>query len=202
MRTREGNKEQEIFEAAIKVFAEQGYFKAKISQIAAAAGLATGTVYLYFGKKESILLKIFEQVWGELFRLIERIHGRVDLDSREKFETIIDALFDYFTSNPSLALVFVNEQQHLIHKDAKQFTRFYDKTMVLSETLMHEGIRAGIFNAYLDAQVFSAFFFGGLRHLLHQWAENRPGFSLGEIRQTMKLAVFHGIGASAGDRRE
>jgi TetR/AcrR family fatty acid metabolism transcriptional regulator len=201
MRTREGNKEKEIFEAAIKVFAEQGYFKATISHIASAAGLATGTVYLYFGKKESILLKIFEQVWGELFRQIERLHDRADLDSREKFETIIDALFDYFTSNPSLALVFVNEQQHLIRKDAEHFTRFYNKTMVLSETLMQEGISDGVFNPYIDAPVFSAFFFGGLRHLLHQWAENRPGFSLGEIRQTMKLVVFHGIGTSADEHQ-
>jgi TetR/AcrR family fatty acid metabolism transcriptional regulator len=198
MRTREGNKEQAIFDAAIRVFAGQGYFNATISHIAAAAGLATGTVYLYFGNKEGILLKIFDRVWGELFAIIERIHGRSDLNSREKFETIIDALFDYFTSNPALALVFVNEQQHLVRKDAAHFTRYYDKTMLLSETLIGDGVRNGIFNAFIDAPVFSAFFFGGLRHLLHQWAENREGFSLGEIRQTMKLVVFHGIGQHKG----
>jgi TetR/AcrR family fatty acid metabolism transcriptional regulator len=195
MRTREGDKEKAIFEAAIRVFAEEGYFKATISHIASAAGLATGTVYLYFGNKEGILLKIFDQVWEELFRLIERIHGRDDMDSREKFETIIDALFDYFTSNPSLALVFVNEQQHLVRTDDSHFARFYDKSMELSETLLREGIRDRVFNAYIDAPVFSAFFFGGLRHLLHQWAEKRPGFSLLEIRRTMKLVVLNGIGS-------
>ncbi len=66
MRTREGNKERAILEAAIAVFADHGYHGARVSAIARRAGVATGSVYLYFPNKEAILLRIFDDLWSWL----------------------------------------------------------------------------------------------------------------------------------------
>ena len=60
MRFKTGDKHLRILDSAVKVFAHQGFFKAKVSEIAAEAGVAPGTVYLYFKNKEDLLISIFE----------------------------------------------------------------------------------------------------------------------------------------------
>jgi TetR/AcrR family transcriptional regulator, fatty acid metabolism regulator protein len=193
MRKKEGNKEQEILDAAIKVFAEDGYFHSKIHKIADCAGVATGTIYLYFGNKETILQKIFSNVWEDIFGIIEKIHAAPGISPLEKFNKTIDGLFDYLTANPSLAIVFVNEQNHLENQGEYQFTKYYDTTLALSEALLNDGISAHVFNEKIHPPVFSAFFFGGLRFILQQWAKDPKRFSLGDIRGDMKQFVLNGI---------
>jgi len=193
MRKKEGDKETAILEAAIEVFAKDGYFDAKIHRIADIAGIATGTVYLYYGNKENILLKIFEKVWENLFVMIDLVNKRTDITVIEKFNALIDVVFDFFTSNPSLALVFVNEQNHLIKKNNEQFTSYFQKTLSMCETVLQSGVKSNMFNSFISPHVFSYFFFGGLRFLLHQWAENPELFPLNEIRQSVKQLVLHGI---------
>jgi len=195
MRKKEGDKKKAILEAAIEVFANDGYFNAKIHRIADIAGIATGTVYLYYGNKENILLKIFEDVWEKLFTMIDSINKRSDLTVVEKFNAMIDVVFDLFTSNPSLALVFVNEQNHLLKKNNEQFTAYFQKTLLMCETVLQSGAKDDVFNRFINPRIFSYFFFGGLRFLLHQWAENSNLFPLNEIRQNFKQLVLHGITA-------
>jgi TetR/AcrR family transcriptional regulator, fatty acid metabolism regulator protein len=196
MRKKEGNKEQAIINAAIRVFAEDGYFHSKIHRIADIAGVATGTVYLYFGNKETILQKIFSIVWEDIFGIIDKIHAATDITPLEKFHKMIDGLFDYLTANPSLALVFVNEQSHLEQQGEHPFTNYYDKTLTLSEALLTDGIRAYIFDEHIHPPVFSAFFFGGLRFILRRWANDPKRFSLSEIRTDVKQFVLYGINRS------
>ena len=193
MRRKEGNKELAIFDAAIQVFAEDGYHSAKIHRIADIAGVATGTVYLYYGNKEIILQKIFCKVWGDIFGLIELIHNDTSISPLEKFNAMIDGLFDYLTANPPLAIVFVNEQWHLEQSEIHTFTHYYDKTIALCETLLADGIGIHIFTKDIHPSIFSSFFFGGLRYILRQWANNPQSFSLDDIRSNMKQCVLHGI---------
>ncbi|HAJ78939.1 MAG TPA: TetR family transcriptional regulator [Fibrobacteres bacterium] len=193
MRKKEGTKEKAILNAAIEVFARDGYFEAKMHRIADIAGIGTGTVYLYYGNKENILLKIFENVWENLFIMIDQINKRTDISVIEKFNAMIDVVFDLFTSNPSLALVFVNEQNHLIKKNNKQFTSYFEKTLSMCETVFKSGEKSNVFNNFISPHIFSYFFFGGLRNLLHQWAENSDLFPLNKIRQNVKQLVLNGI---------
>ena len=192
MRTKEGDKEKDILKAAITVFASVGYFEAKIHRIADAADVATGTVYLYFSNKEKILLKIFDSVWSELFTIMEHIYKRKDITSIEKFNSAIDAIFDYFISNPSLAVVFVNEQNHLAAK-SHDFTTYYSKTLSIIERVFEEGVKTGLFNENVNIPVFSSFFFGGMRFLLSQWARDKNKYPLAEIRQNAKMIMLHGV---------
>ncbi|MGQ9654861.1 MAG: TetR/AcrR family transcriptional regulator, partial [Thermodesulfobacteriota bacterium] len=60
-RSREAGKHQRILHAAVKIFAEKGFYKAKISEIAREAGVADGTIYLYFKNKDDILIQLFEE---------------------------------------------------------------------------------------------------------------------------------------------
>jgi TetR/AcrR family transcriptional regulator, fatty acid metabolism regulator protein len=196
MRKKEGNKEQAIIDAAIQIFAENGYFHSKIHKIADNAGVATGTVYLYFGNKETILQKIFSKVWEDIFGMIDKIHAATDISPLEKFHNMVDCLFDYLTANPSLALVFVNEQNNLELQGEHQFTNYYEKTLALSESVLAEGIGTYVFDEHIHPPVFSAFFFGGLRFVLRQWANDPKRFSLSDIRTNVQQFVLYGINRS------
>jgi TetR/AcrR family fatty acid metabolism transcriptional regulator len=193
MRKREGNKETDILEAAIKVFATEGYHKAKISSIAELAGVATGSVYLYFDSKEEIILKIFDVLWIKLANELKLTVKRTDLGPSEKLDYVIDLLFDAFTMSPSLAIVFVNEQNHLIQSNKGNVTKFYNEFLDIAEELVREGTKRKIFNAAIDIKLFRNFITGGLRTLLRLWAQFPEEYPLNQIRQNVKYLTKNGI---------
>jgi TetR/AcrR family fatty acid metabolism transcriptional regulator len=193
MRTKEGNKEKDILEAAVKVFASNGYHKAQISKIAEIAGVATGSVYVYFENKESILLKIFEQLWEKLFDELKIVSETQNLSPLERIDAMIDLVFDVFTENPSLAIVFVNEQNHLQRSNHDGFTSFYEKFLDLGEEVIKEGMKKGLFSPSIDLNVFRYYLLGGIRNLLQHWAQDPKDFPLNKIRQNIKLLTKHGI---------
>ncbi|MBU1100941.1 MAG: TetR/AcrR family transcriptional regulator [Bacteroidetes bacterium] len=193
MRTKEGNKDKDILEAAVKVFAEYGYHKSKISKIAEVANVATGSVYVYFKNKEDILLRIFEELWEKLFHEYRKIARGKELQPANKFDKMIDMIFDLFTENPALAMVFVNEQNHLMLTNEDQFTKNYDKFLDEGIFVIKEGISDGTFSKDLDLAIFRHYIFGAIRNLLHNWAKEPRNFTLNNIRQNIKYLTMNGI---------
>ena len=193
MRKREGNKEQAILNAAIKVFAQHGYHRAKISSIADHDSVATGSVYLYYKNKESILLTIFDQLWTELTDGLRIIVKRSDIDPSQKLDLVIDKLFDLFIANPALASVFVNEQHHLIKDKRGDIAKQYDDFLDLAEEIIREGVRKKIFNADVDIKIFRHFITGGIRSVLRQWSEHSQTLTLQRLRQNVKYFIKHGL---------
>jgi TetR/AcrR family transcriptional regulator, fatty acid metabolism regulator protein len=193
VRKKEGNKETAILEAAVKVFAENGYHQSKISKIAEVAGVATGSVYLYYKSKEDIVLKIFDEVWLKLSKELEQTIQRTDLDPVTKLDSIIDILFDSLTVNPSLAIVFVNEQNQLMQQEKGNVLKFYKGFLDLSEKILREGVDKKMFNTNIDIILYRDFITGGLRALLHEWARRPDEFPLNKIRQNIKYIAKNGI---------
>jgi TetR/AcrR family fatty acid metabolism transcriptional regulator len=193
MRKREGNKEQAILDAAVKVFAQHGYHRSKISSIADHAGVATGSVYLYYENKESILLTIFDRLWTELTNGLRIIIKRSDIDPSQKLDLVIDKLFDLFIANPALASVFVNEQHHLIKEKRGTVARQYDDFLDLAEEIIREGVRNNMFNSDVDIKLFRHFITGGLRSVLRQWSEQSKTLTLHRLRQNVKHFIKHGL---------
>src|SRR4051794_14081424 len=64
-------KYMQIIDAAVVVIAEHGYHQAQVSKIAKQAGVADGTIYLYFKNKEDILISLFEEKMGTYIEKIE-----------------------------------------------------------------------------------------------------------------------------------
>ena len=170
MRIKEGNKEKDIIEAAIKVFAEVGYHKAKISKIAEVASVATGSVYVYFKNKEDILLKIFEQLWEKIYFGFRELSLNPVLSPIEKIDSMIDLVFDAFIQNPSSAIVFVNEQNHLEQSSQEFFTSYYNKFMDEAQKVVNAGILSGVFSENIDISDYRIYVLGGLRTILRAWA--------------------------------
>jgi len=193
MRLREGNKEKDILNAAIKIFAEEGFHNAKISRIAEEAGIATGSVYIYFKNKDDILITIFKELWEKLYTELKGISINQSLSPIEKVDAMLDLVFDVFNKNPSLALVFVNEQQNFSRFNQEQIIDYYEKFLDEGEKVVKEGIDKGVFNETFDLKIFRYYVFGAIRNLLHHWANDQKSFPLNKIRQNIKFLTMNGI---------
>jgi TetR/AcrR family transcriptional regulator, fatty acid metabolism regulator protein len=193
MRTRSGDKERSIANAAVKVFARDGFHGAKISRIAREAGVATGSVYLYFRNKESILHHLFTELWRAMNGSFAGLLARHELTAREKVEELIDSIFGLFAPNPSLALLFVNEQPQLLREGSGEFMHYYIEFLRMGEQVVREGIRDGEFNPHIDPRYFTNFVFGGIRQILHQWARAQRQFPLNTVRNTVKDITLYGL---------
>lgn len=193
MRVKEGNKERDIIDAAVKVFAEHGYHNSKISKIAETADVATGSVYVYYKNKEDILLTIFSELWLKLYDELDIISSNSSITSIEKLDLMIDLIFDIFSENPELAMVFVNEQNHLEHSNKNSFTNYYSKFLDKGETIITKGIKEGLISEHIDLTIFRNFIFGAIRHLVHCWAIDAKTFPINKTRMNVKLLVKHGI---------
>jgi TetR/AcrR family transcriptional regulator, fatty acid metabolism regulator protein len=193
MRRREGDKEKAILEAAVKIFAQRGYHKAKISSVAEQAGIATGSIYLYFDNKEAILLTILDRLWIELTDSLQKIVKQTDIDPLKKLDLVIDKFFSNFITNPSLATVFVNEQQHLMKSRRGNIAKHYDDFFNLAEEIIREGVQKKVFNPDIDIKLFRQFIIGGMRSLLLLWSQQSQSLQLQHVQQNMKFFIKHGL---------
>jgi TetR/AcrR family fatty acid metabolism transcriptional regulator len=193
LRKREGNKEKAILDASIKIIAQHGYHRAKISSIVEQAGIATGSVYLYFKNKEAILLTIFDQLWVGLTDNLRSTVKQTDIDPSKKLDLVIDHFFDIFIKNPSLASVFVNEQHHLIKEKRGNVAKHYNDFLDLAEEIIREGVQRKIFNPDVDIKLFRQFITGGLRSVLSHWSQQSHSLPLQRVRQNVKFFIKHGL---------
>src|SRR5690625_1732445 len=97
-------KYKQIIEAAVIVIAKNGYHSSQVSKIARKAGVADGTIYLYFKNKEDILISVFKEKMGEF---IERITKSIEEQptSNEKVLTLIEKHFQQLEEDHHLAVV-------------------------------------------------------------------------------------------------
>ncbi len=193
MRKKEGNKEEDILKAATEVFAQSGFYDAKISKIAEMANVSIGSIYVYYKNKNDILNKIFEKIWGSLYNNLDTLVKRSDLSMVEKYDAMIDMIFDSFTENSATAIVIANEQQRLLLRNKDSFTEYYDKFVGLGEEIVREGIKKKAFNPNVDVNIFRHFLLGAFRDLITSWAVVPEDFPLNLVRRNIKFLSKYGI---------
>ena len=191
MRKKEGNKEKDIIDAAIIEFANTGFYGAKISKIAEIANVSIGSVYVYYKSKDDILYKIFENLWGSIYENFKTLTSQKDLSVIDKYDAMIDLIFDAFTENSNIAKVIAHEQERLISRE--KFTPYYEEFIKLGEKIVKEGIKKGIFNYSINVNIFRHYMLGALRDLINSWAINPKEYPLNTIRQNVKYLTKHGL---------
>jgi TetR/AcrR family fatty acid metabolism transcriptional regulator len=193
MRKKEGNKESDILSAAVSVFAESGFFDAKISEIAELAKVSIGSIYVYYENKDDLLFKIFEKIWGGLYENLSDLVTRKDLSVVEKYDAMIDMIFDTFTENSSTAIVIAHEQQRILMRNPEKFTPYYEMFVGLGEKIVKEGITKCIFNPNINVKIFRHFLLGAFRDLINSWAISPKEFPLKAMRQNIKFLTKYGL---------
>jgi TetR/AcrR family fatty acid metabolism transcriptional regulator len=170
-------KRDAILRAAIDVFAERGYFNAQVADVARAAGVAAGTVYLYFRSKDDLLASIFERAMRDAFAEGKRALEGID-DPGERLRRFARLHLGRLGRDRKLAIVFQVE--------LRQSVKFMER---LSSTLLRDylgqirgaivdGQRQGVFRADLNATVAAKMFFGALDEMATNWILSRRRYSL------------------------
>ncbi|MBW7872738.1 MAG: TetR/AcrR family transcriptional regulator [Ignavibacteria bacterium] len=192
MRVKTGNKEKDILEAAIRVFAKNGYHGAKMAKIAEESNVSIGTLYLYYVNKEDLLVEVFENLWKSLYNELEALANRVDFSVTEKLDHLIDVFFDIFSSNSDLATVFVNEQ-HLVMRNPEVQVMYYHDFMSKAELIIYDGQKGGSINPNLNVKALRFFILGGIRNLLEVWALEPRLIPLPIMRNNIKTVIKNGL---------
>jgi len=179
-RPRTEDKRKRILEAAVKVFARKGYFAARVSEIAKKAGVADGTIYLYFRNKEDILVKLFDEVMAEHVQQV-RAAVRALPTTKERLRAIAERHLDGLGSNRDLAVVFQVELRQSTQFMERFTASWLQDYFALLNEVMEEGQKDGSLRADLPRKVATKAFFGALDEMVTSWIIGGKGYDLRQL---------------------
>jgi TetR/AcrR family fatty acid metabolism transcriptional regulator len=191
-RTQVADKREAILRAATKVFAESGYFNSKVADVARVAGVADGTVYLYFKSKEEILRSIFDRGVTEVLSEARAIIAEV-ADARERLRRIARLHLERLGADRDLAIVFQVELRGST-KFMEEFSAagFAEYLRLIRDTF-EEGQRAGVFRRELNAKIVAKVFFGALDEMATNWILSRRRYKLAPLADAALDIILDGV---------
>jgi TetR/AcrR family fatty acid metabolism transcriptional regulator len=189
-----GDKREAILRAAITVFAHNGYFNSKVADIAREAGVADGTVYLYFKSKEEILHSVFDRNMEEAIAA-----GREQLekisDPREKLRSIAHVHLERLGADRDLAVVFQVELRGST-KFMEEFSAAgFAEYLNMIRATIEEGQQAGVFRADLNAKIVAKMLFGALDEMATNWILSKRRYKLGPMADQVLDIFLNGVTA-------
>jgi len=186
------NKREAILRAATRVFAGNGYFNSKVADIARAADVADGTVYLYFKSKEEILHSIFDQNMAEAMAACHKLIEKVS-DPREKLRRIAALHLQRLGADRDLAVVFQVELRGST-KFMQEFSAAgFAEYLNLLCKIFEEGQRAGTFRKDLNAKVVSKILFGALDEMATNWIISKRSYQLEPMAEIVMDVFLSGV---------
>jgi TetR/AcrR family fatty acid metabolism transcriptional regulator len=188
------DKREAILRAATHVFARNGYFNSKVADIARVAGVADGTVYLYFKSKEEILRSVFERNTSEAIA-----EGRDELakiaDPREKLRRIARHHLERLGADRDLAVVFQVELRGST-KFLEEFSAAgLAEYLRLIREVFEEGQRAGQFRKDLNAKLVAKILFGALDEMATNWILSKRRYKLAPMADEVLDIFLNGVTA-------
>jgi TetR/AcrR family transcriptional regulator, fatty acid metabolism regulator protein len=165
---RVSDKHQKILQAAIKVFAQKGFFSARISDIANEAKVADGTIYLYFNNKYDILISIFEEEIGKIILEVKNLIEQEE-DPRRMLEIFAMQHMQMVKDRKALAEVLQMElrQSNKFMRDYRN-TKFIEYVDIISR-IIHKGQEMKIFRPDIMPGVAKRAMFGALDETARLW---------------------------------
>ncbi|NEN86233.1 TetR/AcrR family transcriptional regulator [Paenibacillus elgii] len=178
-----------ILDAALKVIAENGYHNAQVSRIAKEAGVADGTIYLYFKNKEDILISLFQKKLGDL---VGQFHSSInETDSAdEALRKICEIHYTMLEQNVDLAFVTQIELRQSSLELRKEIGLVVKTYIELIEKVLHQGIEEGIFRANLDVKLTRLLVFGSMDEVVTSWLIAGRKYSLAaQVEKTVEFFI-------------
>ena len=162
------DKRRAILDAAVRVFARQGFHACRVSDIADEAGVAYGLVYHYFASKDEILDTLFLERWNVMLDLIRRVDGE-RLPVREKLETIASFIVDSYQHDPELMKVIIVEVTRAANSFGDTHIGTIREAYDLIGGMIAEAQHDGTFKSEIDARFAAMAFYGVIEQLLTGW---------------------------------
>ncbi len=196
------DKHEKIVQAAIRVFAQKGFFNARIAEIAREANVADGTIYLYFNNKYDILITIFEEEIGKIIAQVKQEIAAMDTP-REKLEKFAQLHLNLVEENRDLAEVIQVELRQS-SKFMKEYRnkKFAEYLNIISQ-IVRQGQSAGVFRPDIMPGVFKRAFFGALDEMSRFWVlSSRKKYSVNTAARQISDFFLQGILMDVTESRE
>ena len=191
---RDPDKPQQIIEAAVRVFAREGYYNSRVSDIAREAGIAAGTIYLYFKTKDDILVTLFRDKMAEFVGALRKaIAGEPDAAS--KVRRLVSLHFRMLEENPDLAEVVqveLRQGQKFFRGASSQEIGAY---FALIGSVLEEGVAERRFRSDLPVKVTTKMLFGAMDQMATSWVLGKRGYQLVDTSDAVAEIFLHGVAA-------
>jgi TetR/AcrR family transcriptional regulator, fatty acid metabolism regulator protein len=200
-RRRSEDKRRRILQAAVKVFARKGYFAARVSEIARRAGIADGTIYLYFRNKEDILVSLFDEVMAEHVQKAREELQEVE-GAPARLQRIAEHHLRVLGADRDLAVVFQVELRQST-KFMERFTASWlqDYFALVSEVIA-QGQAEGTLRPELPRKLVTKAFFGVLDEMVTSWIIGRKDYDLARLAEPVADLFLRGAAAAGRVPRE
>jgi TetR/AcrR family fatty acid metabolism transcriptional regulator len=198
-RRRSDDKRSRILLAAVKVFARRGYFASRVADVARRAGVADGTIYLYFRNKEDILVSLFDEVMSEHLEGKRReVEPRADAPTR--LRAIAERHLGLLGRNRELAIVFQVELRQST-KFMERFTASWlQDYFALVDEVIGLGQREGSLRAELPRKLVVKALFGMLDETVTSWILSGKRYELRQLAAPVVDLLLRGAGSAAAAR--
>ena len=193
---RDPDKPQQILDAAVRVFARNGFYNSRVSDIAREAGIASGTIYLYFKTKDEILVTLFREKMAEWVAHARR-EIAAEADAVAKVRRLVALHFAVLERNPDLAEVVQVElrQGHKFFRGASahEVSAYFE----LIASVLEDGIAAGQFRGDVPVKIATKMLFGAMDQLATSWVMGKRKYRLTQAADAVAAIFLQGVSAHA-----
>jgi TetR/AcrR family fatty acid metabolism transcriptional regulator len=189
---RDPDKPQQIIDAAVRVFARNGFYNSRVSDIAREAGIASGTIYLYFRTKDEILVTLFRDKMAAFVAALRRDIAR-ETAPPAKIRRLVRLHFEVLEANPDLAEVVQVElrQGHKFFRGASahEVSAYFD----LIGSILQDGVASGAFRRDLPVKIATKMLFGAMDQLATSWVLGKRGYRLADAAEPVANLFLKGV---------
>jgi TetR/AcrR family fatty acid metabolism transcriptional regulator len=184
-------KRELIIEAAEKIFSEKGFFRAKVEEIAAEAGVGKGTVYEYFSSKEEVFKEMLLHISKDI-RLKSKQSG--DLASAiSRIEEIVEEHLNFILRHRSMARVMMQEHLTMTDEIFSNMKKNRDDKLKALENIIIEGINKGEFRKDINPEVTAHLIFGATMSLSGDIIDEDGALTIRELTDHVVDMILYGI---------
>jgi TetR/AcrR family fatty acid metabolism transcriptional regulator len=189
---RDPDKPQQIIDAAVRVFARNGFYNSRVSDIAREAGIASGTIYLYFKTKDEILVTLFREKMAAFVASLRADIAR-ERDPEAKIRRLVRLHFEVLEANPDMAEVVQVElrqgQKFFRGASAHEISAYFE----LIGSVLQDGVASGVFRRDLPVKVATKMLFGALDQLTTSWVLGKRGYRLVDAAEPVANIFLKGV---------
>ena len=192
MAKRTGEKYQVLLEAAVKTFARTGYHRTRVSDIAREAGVADGTVYIYFKNKEDILISLFQDL---MLRFVEDLYSELVQcqNADEKLSTIITYHLTTLANKPDQAKVTQIELRQIDQEINEGISKPLMSYFQLIEEVIDEGIEQNLYRQNINTRTARKIVFGAIDEVVTCWVMSNKPYDLGTLSEPVYEMLVKGL---------
>ncbi|HMU33503.1 MAG TPA: TetR/AcrR family transcriptional regulator [Pyrinomonadaceae bacterium] len=188
------DKREAILRAGVKVFAAKGFFNSKVADVAKEAGVADGTVYLYFKGKDDILHSIFDRAMAEFIAEGRRELAKLD-DPARQLAKIADVHLSRLGADRSLAVVFQIELRGSTKfMEAFSAAAFAEYLEIIRKTI-ESGQKSGVFRSDVKPIIAAKMFYGALDEMVTNWILSKKPYPLEPLAGEVVKVFLGGLKA-------